>query len=55
MLGNFGNLGRNAVRLNGLTNSDWVFLKDTAVTEAMKVQFRAELFNVFKQYKLRHV
>ena len=35
MLGNFGNLGRNAVRLNGLTNSDWVFLKDTAVTEAM--------------------
>lgn len=47
MLGNFGNLGRNAVRLNGLTNFDWVFLKDTAITEAMKVQFRAELFNVF--------
>jgi hypothetical protein len=47
MLGNFGNLGRNALRLNGLTNFDWVFLKDTAVTEAMKVQFRAELFNVF--------
>jgi hypothetical protein len=47
MLGQFGNLGRNAIRLNGLTNFDWVFFKDTAVSEAMKVQFRAELFNVF--------
>jgi len=47
MLGQFGNLGRNAIRLNGLTNFDWVFFKDTTVTEAMKVQFRAELFNVF--------
>src|SRR5262249_21520755 len=47
MLGQFGNLGRNALRLNGLTNFDWVLFKDTTVTEAMKVQFRAELFNVF--------
>jgi hypothetical protein len=47
MLGNFGTLGRNVIRLNRLTNFDWVFLKNTSVSEGVTVQFRAELFNVF--------
>src|SRR5262249_52291328 len=42
LLGNFGTLGRNSIRLNGLTNFDWVFLKNTQVTEDLKVQFRSE-------------
>ena len=47
MLGHFGNLGRNVIRLNPLTNFDWVFLKDTRVSERLNTQFRAELLNVF--------
>ena len=47
MLGHFGTLGRNAVRLNSLTDFDWSFFKDTRVSEKLNVQFRAELFNVF--------
>jgi hypothetical protein len=45
MLGHFGNLGRNSIRLNPLTKFDWVFLKNTAVSESVNVQFRAELLN----------
>jgi hypothetical protein len=47
MLGNFGTLGRNAIRLNSLTNFDWVFLKNTQVSEDLNVQFRSEFYNVF--------
>jgi hypothetical protein len=47
MLGTFGNLGRNSIRLNGLKNFDWALLKNTKVTEGLTAQFRAEFFNVF--------
>jgi Carboxypeptidase regulatory-like domain len=47
LLGHVGNLGRNAIRLNGLTNFDWVFLKNTQVSENLNVQFRGEFYNVF--------
>jgi hypothetical protein len=47
LLGNVGNLGRNAIRLNGLTNFDWVILKNTQVNENLNVQFRSEFYNVF--------
>jgi hypothetical protein len=47
LLGTFGNLGRNAIRLNGLKNFDWALLKNTKVKEDLTVQFRAEFFNVF--------
>src|SRR5262249_9609131 len=37
MLGHFGNLGRNTIRLNSLTNFDWIFFKDTRVHERVNV------------------
>jgi hypothetical protein len=42
----FGNLGRNA--LHGPTYKQWDFAiyKDTAITERVKMQFRADFFNI---------
>ena len=42
----YGNLGRNA--LVGPTYKQWDFAiyKDTAITERVKAQFRAEFFNI---------
>jgi hypothetical protein len=47
LLGNFGNLGRNALRLNKYENVDWILLKNTPVTEKLTAQFRAEFYNIF--------
>jgi hypothetical protein len=47
LLGNFGTLGRNAFRLNGLTLFDWNMAKDFTVTESMRVNFQAQMYNVF--------
>ena len=47
LLGNFGNLGRNAIRLNPLTDFDWIVLKNTRVNENLNVQFRSEFYNIF--------
>jgi hypothetical protein len=43
----FGNLGRNTVMGPSLTNLDMVVAKNIAIKEAMKLQFRAEFFNIF--------
>ncbi len=43
----FGNLGRNTVTGPGLINMDAVFAKNFALRESLKLQFRAECFNVF--------
>ncbi|MBX9602263.1 MAG: carboxypeptidase regulatory-like domain-containing protein [Bryobacteraceae bacterium] len=47
LLGNFGTLGRNVVRENGLTNFDWTFGKTIPITERVKTMFQAQVFNVF--------
>lgn len=47
LLGNFGNLGRNVVRLNGLTQFDWTLQKDVALGEAFIVRFQSQFYNVF--------
>ena len=47
LLGTFGNLGRNALRLNKYENVDLILLKNTKVNEDLTVQFRSEFFNVF--------
>ena len=44
--GRFGNEGRNAVRGPGLSNVDVSALKSLTVTETIRVQFRAECFNI---------
>jgi carboxypeptidase family protein len=43
----FGNLGRNLVIGPGFQNVDFSVLKNTKITERLKVQFRAEVFDLF--------
>lgn len=45
LLGNFGNLGRNTLRLNRLSQFDCAFVKDTPMREFQTLQFRVEFFN----------
>jgi hypothetical protein len=45
LLGQYGTLGRNVLRLNGLTQFDWAVIKNTPVGEDLNIQFRAEFFN----------
>ena len=44
--GRFGNAGRNIARGPGLGNLDLSLLKTFALTERLRLQFRAEVFNV---------
>jgi len=50
LLGTFGNLGRNVLRLNKFEKFDWILLKNSNVTEDLIVQFRSEFYNVFNQH-----
>jgi Carboxypeptidase regulatory-like domain/TonB dependent receptor len=43
----FGNLGRNVVIGPGFSNLDFSVLKNTKITEALRLQFRAEVFDIF--------
>ena len=43
----FGSLGRNSLIGPGYANFDMSLFKTTAITERIKVQFRAEVFNLF--------
>jgi hypothetical protein len=45
-----GNLGRNTFRTNSFSNFDFSLVKDTAVTERIRIQFRSEFFNIFNQH-----
>ena len=47
--GQFGNLGRNALRGPALSQTDLGLFKNIPIRERFKVQFRAELFNAFNQ------
>jgi hypothetical protein len=47
LLGNFGNSGRNQLRLAGLNNVDMGVYKNTRVNERFTVQFRWETYNLF--------
>jgi hypothetical protein len=52
-LGTFGNSGRNIIRGPKFFNTDMGLLKDTAITERMNLQFRAEFFNIFNNPNFR--
>jgi len=43
----FGNAGRNSLIGPSLLNFDFSLFKNFSISEALKVQFRAEFFNVF--------
>lgn len=43
----FGNLGRNAIIGPGFSNTDFSVIKNTSLGEALHMQFRAEIFDVF--------
>jgi hypothetical protein len=43
----FGSLGRNALRGPSYHNVDFSIFKDTALTEKLRLQLRAEIFNIF--------
>jgi hypothetical protein len=45
--GTFGNLGRNTIIGPGLTDLDMVIAKNIALRERVKLQLRAECFNLF--------
>jgi len=48
-LGIYGNAGRGLISGPAFNNTDFSVLKDFMIREPMKVQFRAEMFNVFNQ------
>jgi hypothetical protein len=43
----FGNLGRNTITGPGFNNTDFSILKNTKISEQLRVQFRAEIFDIF--------
>ena len=43
----FGSLGRNALRGPSYHNVDFSIFKDTDITENLRIQLRAEVFNIF--------
>ena len=46
-VGTFGNTGRNTLRGPHFFNTDMALLKDTKINEQLRLQFRAEFFNIF--------
>ncbi|HMC57960.1 MAG TPA: hypothetical protein VKJ01_02095, partial [Candidatus Solibacter sp.] len=50
--GTYGNLGRGTYNGPGLANLDLSLLKDTAVSERVNLQFRAEFFNALNKTNL---
>ncbi len=47
LLGNFGTLGRNVLRLNGQTNFNWNVYKNFRYREKVNFQVRGEFYNAF--------
>ncbi len=47
--GTIGNSGRNTISGPALSNTDFSVIKDFALKERYRVQFRSEFFNVFNQ------
>ena len=47
--GTLGNAGRDILRGPDLRDVDFAFTKDTKISEAFRVQFRAEIFNILNR------
>jgi hypothetical protein len=48
----FGNLDRNVVIGPGFFNTDFSIMKNTQINDRMRVQFRAEIFDLFNRANL---
>jgi len=46
-VGTLGNTGRNTLRGPGFFDTDFSLSKDTQINEQFRLQFRAEIFNIF--------
>lgn len=55
LLGNFGNMGRNVLRINGEKNFDWNIYKNFRFTERVNFQIRAEGYNMFNNTSFQEV
>ena len=44
-----GNAGRNILRSDGIANVDFGVIKNTMIGERLRLQFRADMFNVFNE------
>jgi hypothetical protein len=55
LLGNFGTMGRNVLRLNGERNFDWNIYKNFGIGERVKFQVRAEFYNVFNNTSFQEI
>jgi hypothetical protein len=53
-LGSYGNAGRGLISGPAFSNTDFSVLKNFRIREQMKLQFRAEMFNVFNQVNFRN-
>jgi hypothetical protein len=47
LMGNFGNMGRNSLRVNRLAEFNWTFGKTFKITERVSTQLQAQIYNVF--------
>jgi hypothetical protein len=47
LVGHFGTLGRNVLRINGLNNFDWTLGKKFPIRERVHLELQAQAFNVF--------
>ncbi|HWE53478.1 MAG TPA: carboxypeptidase regulatory-like domain-containing protein [Bryobacteraceae bacterium] len=50
LVGNYGSLGRNVLRLNGQTEFDWDIFKNFHFYEKVNFQIRGEMYNIFNQH-----
>lgn len=55
LLGNFGTMGRNVLRLNGERNFNWTIGKAFVIREGMNLQIRSEFYNVFNNTAFQDV
>ncbi len=55
LLGNFGTLGRNTLRLNPAPDFDWSVFKNTSLGERVKLELRGEFYNLFNNVVFQDV
>ena len=55
LLGNFGTMGRNVLRLNGERNFDWEVYKSFYLGDRFRVQVQAEMYNAFNNTSFEQV